>query len=74
MENFYGQKEAGQGNYFSRADCYRQNHLPLRGHGLGRMSPADYSTSARSFETDWLKIPLLGETETVISLGLVTWA
>lgn len=28
----------------------------------------------RSFETDWLKIPLLGETETAISLGLVTWA
>lgn len=46
MENFYGQREAGQGNYFSRADCYRQNHLPLRGHGLGRVSPGDYSTSA----------------------------
>ena len=61
MEGFYRKKKGGHKG-IKRVDNFKQGHLSSEGRGFVRkiMSLA----LIRKFQTGWLKVLLLGETET----------
>lgn len=70
MEGFYRQ-EGGAKKLLGKEKIkyyFRLGYLPLGGRAEGLMQVT--SGVIRKFQTVWFKIPLLGEAETAISLGL----
>ena len=78
MENFYRQKEAGQGIYSSKNQIVSGKVTFLL--GKAGVYQADYLTSTDQVipEQDlesviWFKITFLGEAKTAVRLGMKSW-
>lgn len=77
MEGFYRQEGGRESSYQPKrtGDCFRQGHFPLGGRTGNPMWMTLLVTG--KFQTVWFKIPLLGEVEVTVGLGInpgsMTW-
>ena len=67
MEGFSRQKEGIPRKF--KVGYFGECYLAF-GEGRGSYEQMTSPVLTRKFQTDWLKIPLLGEAETVIRLGI----
>lgn len=70
IEGFYRQKEGGTRKL--KVGYFRQGYLPLE-KGRGSYLIDYFWSVVRKFQTDWLKILLLGEAKTAIRLSIKSW-
>lgn len=72
LGDVYRQKEGGTKKL--GVGYFRQGYFPLVGGGVGwGLMQITSLMWIRKFQTDWFKIPLLGEAETPIKLGVKPW-